>query len=132
MATEDMHTYVYICMCMYNTHNWIFSSVQFSRSVMANSLQPHELQHTRPPCPGDTGWPGWTPGTHVHRVGDAIQPSHPLSSPSPPAPIPPSIRVFSYESILGYRNIKSMETLWYFAGTGRNRRKLFKIKKLLE
>ena len=26
--------------------------------------------------------------THVHRVGDAIQPSHPLSSPSPPAPKP--------------------------------------------
>ena len=25
---------------------------------------------------------------HVHRVGDAIQPSHPLSSPSPPAPNP--------------------------------------------
>ena len=36
--------------------------------------------------------------THVHRVSDAIQPSHPLSSPSPPAPIPPSIRVFSNES----------------------------------
>ena len=33
--------------------------------------------------------------THVHRVSDAIQPSHPLSSPSPPARIPPSIRVFS-------------------------------------
>ena len=32
--------------------------------------------------------------SHVPRVGDAIQPSHPLSSPSPPAPIPPSIRVF--------------------------------------
>ena len=27
--------------------------------------------------------------THAHRVGDAIQPSHPLSSPSPPAPNPP-------------------------------------------
>ena len=38
--------------------------------------------------------------THVHRVSDAIQPSHPLSSPSPPAPIPPSIRVFSNESTL--------------------------------
>ena len=38
--------------------------------------------------------------THAHRVGDAIQPSHPLSSPSPPAPIPPSIRVFSNESTL--------------------------------
>ena len=28
-----------------------FSSVQFSRSVVSDSLQPHELQHTRPPCP---------------------------------------------------------------------------------
>ena len=26
--------------------------------------------------------------THIHRVSDAIQPSHPLSSPSPPAPSP--------------------------------------------
>ena len=33
--------------------------------------------------------------THVHPVSDAIQPSHPLSSPSTPAPNPPSIRVFS-------------------------------------
>ena len=38
--------------------------------------------------------------THVHRVSDAIQPSHPLTSHSPPAPIPPSIRVFSNESTL--------------------------------
>ena len=41
--------------------------------------------------------------THVHRVSDAIQPCHPLSSPSPPAPIPPSIRVFSNESTLRMR-----------------------------
>ena len=41
--------------------------------------------------------------THIHRVGDAIQPSHPLSSTSPPAPIPPSIRVFSNESTLCMR-----------------------------
>ena len=38
--------------------------------------------------------------THVHRVGDAIQPSHPLSSPSPPASICLCIRVFSNESVL--------------------------------
>ena len=38
--------------------------------------------------------------THVHRVGDAIQPSHPLSSPSLPPSIFPSIRVFSNESVL--------------------------------
>ena len=41
--------------------------------------------------------------THVHRVSDAIQPSHPLSSPSAPAPIPPSIRIFSNESTLCMR-----------------------------
>ena len=41
--------------------------------------------------------------THAHRVGDAIQPSHPLLFPSPPAPILPSIRVFSNESTLRMR-----------------------------
>ena len=41
--------------------------------------------------------------THVHRVDDAIQPSHPLSSPSPPAPNPSSIRVLSNESTLRIR-----------------------------
>ena len=30
------------------------SSVQFSRSVVSNSLQAHGLQHTRPPCPSPT------------------------------------------------------------------------------
>ena len=38
--------------------------------------------------------------THVHRVSDAIQPSPPLSSPFPPAPILPSIRVFFNELTL--------------------------------
>ena len=38
--------------------------------------------------------------TQVHQVSDAIQPSHPRSSPSPPAPNPPSIRVFFNESTL--------------------------------
>ena len=64
---------------------------------MFDSLRPHESQHTRPPVHHQL--PEFTQ-THVHRVGDAIQPSHPLSSPSPPAPIPPSIRVFSNESTL--------------------------------
>ena len=38
--------------------------------------------------------------THVYRVGDAIQPSYPLSSPSPPTFNYPSIRVFSSGSVL--------------------------------
>ena len=57
------------------------STVQFSRSVVSDSLRPHELQHSRPPCPSPT--PEATQ-THVHLVSDTIQPSHPLSSPSPP------------------------------------------------
>ena len=40
--------------------------------------------------------------THVHRVGDADQSSHPLLS-SSPAPIPPSIRIFSNEPTLRMR-----------------------------
>ena len=56
------------------------SSVQFSRSVMSNSLWPHGLQHARPPCPSPT------PRVYSHScpLSDAIQPSHPLSSLSPP------------------------------------------------
>ena len=41
--------------------------------------------------------------THVHQVSDVIQPSHPLLSPSFPAPIPPSIKVFSNQSTLCMR-----------------------------
>ena len=41
--------------------------------------------------------------THVHQVDDTIQPSHPLSSPSPPAFNLPSIRVFSSELALHIR-----------------------------
>ena len=41
--------------------------------------------------------------THIHRVCDAIQPSHPLLSSSPPAPNPSQIRVFSNESTLHMR-----------------------------
>ena len=41
--------------------------------------------------------------THVHQVSDAIQPSHPLSSPSPPAFNFFSIRIFSNESVLPIR-----------------------------
>ena len=37
-------------------------SVQFSRSVVSNSLRPHESQHTRPPCPSPT--PGVHPDSH--------------------------------------------------------------------
>ena len=49
---------------------------------MSNSLWPHGLQHARPSVHHQL--PEFTQN-HVHWVSDAIQPSHPLSSPSPPA-----------------------------------------------
>ena len=54
----------------------------FSRSVVSDSLRPHGLQHAGFPVLHHH--PEFVQ-IHVHRVGDAIQPSHPLSSPSPPA-----------------------------------------------
>ena len=59
-----------------------FSSVLFTCSVVSDSLWPHELQHIRPPAHHQ---PLESTQTHIYWVGDAIQPSHPLSPPSPPA-----------------------------------------------
>ena len=59
--------------------------VQFSCSVVSDSLRPHDC--STPALPVHHQFVELTQ-THVHRVGDAIQPSHPLSSPSPPAPNP--------------------------------------------
>ena len=74
--------------------------VQISHSAVSDSLRPHESQHARPPCPSPT--PGVTQ-THVHRVGNAIQPSHLCCPLLLLPPIPPSIRVFSNESTLHTR-----------------------------
>ena len=73
---------------------------QFSCSVISDFLQPHELQHARPPCPSPI--PEFTQ-THIHWVGNAIQPSHLLSPLFLLPPIPPSIRVFANESTLRMR-----------------------------
>ena len=58
-------------------------SVQFKCSVVSDSLQPYELQ-VMPGLPVHHQLVELAQ-THVHRIGDAIQPSHPPSSPSPPA-----------------------------------------------
>ena len=58
------------------------SHTQFSCSFMSNCLQPHGLQHARLPVHHQLPE---LAQTHVHQVGDAIQPSYSLSSPSPPA-----------------------------------------------
>ena len=81
-----------------------FSSVQFSRSVVSDSLRPHESQHTRSPCPSPS------PGVHSDSTSiESVMPSshlilcHPLFL---LRPIPPSISVFSNESTLRMRWLK--------------------------
>ena len=75
-------------------------SVQFSRSVVSDSLWPHESPHVRPPCPSPT------PESSLRLTSiESVMPSshlilcHPLLLP----PIPPNIRVFSNESTLPMR-----------------------------
>ena len=70
------------------------SSVQFSRSVVSDSLRPHELEHARPPCPSPT------PGVHSNsRCIELVMPSSQLILCRPllllPS-IPPSMSLFQW------------------------------------
>jgi len=96
---EDTH-FLWLWWCMEREQGASVSSVQFSRSVVSDSLWPHESQHTRPPCPSPS------PGVHSDSCPSS-QWCHPAISSCHPLlllpPIPPSIRVFSNESTLRMR-----------------------------
>ena len=64
-----------------------FSSVQFSSVAKSCPTLCDPMNHSTPDLPVRHQLPEFTQ-THVHQVGDAIQSSHPLSSPFPPAPKP--------------------------------------------
>ena len=76
-------------------------SVQFSHSVVSDSLRPHESHHARPPCPSPT------PRVHSKLMSiKSVMPSSHFILCRPLLllpPIPPSIRVFSNESTLHIR-----------------------------
>ena len=76
------------------------NSVQFSHSVMSDSLWPHELQHARPPGPSPT------PGVYPNSSIESVMPSNHLILCHPLLLLPsifPSIKVFSNESALCIR-----------------------------
>ena len=86
-------------------HDWVTSlslSVQFISVAQSCPTLCNPMNRSTPGLPVHHQLPEFTQ-TYVHRVSDAIQPSHPLSSPSSPAPIPPSIRVLSNESAIRIR-----------------------------
>ena len=74
---------------VYSCHLFIISSasVQFSSVTQPCPTLCEPMNRSMPGLPVHYQLPEFTQ-THAHRVGDAIQPSHPLSSPSPPAPNP--------------------------------------------
>ena len=76
--------------------------VQFSAVAQACPTLCDPMNRSTPGLPVHHHLPEFTQ-THVHRVGDAIQPSHPLSSPSPPAPNPSQHQSFFNESTLRMR-----------------------------
>ena len=80
-------------------HRW--TRVQFSRSIVSDSLRPHESQHARPPCPSpDPGvYSDWCPSSQWCHLAISSSVIPLLFLP----PIPPSIRVFSNESTLPMR-----------------------------
>ena len=102
-------TYFYVTLffskntvCYINMYSVQFSSVAQSCPTLCDPMNP-----STPGLPVHHQLLEFTQ-THIHRVGDAIQPSHPLSSPSSPAPNP-SIRVFSNESTLHIEVAKVLE-----------------------
>ena len=62
----------------------LWGSVQFSSVAQSCPTLSNPMDRSTPGLPVHHQLPEFTQ-THVHRVGDAIQPSHPLSSPAPPA-----------------------------------------------
>ena len=85
------HVFLYSlkCFLFLKKINWCLKvlSVQFSSVTQSCPTLCNPMNCSTPGLPVHHQLPGFTQ-TYVHRVGDAIQPSHPLSSPSPPAPKP--------------------------------------------
>ena len=80
-------------------------SVQFSSVTQSCPTLCDTMNRSTPGLPVHHKHPEFTQ-THIHRVSDAIQPSHPLSFLLLLAPIPPSIRIFFSESTLHMRSPK--------------------------
>ena len=94
----------FICIIFLNGPNWFFksSSVQFSSVAQSHPTLCDPMNRSTPGLPVYHQLPEFTQ-THVHRVSNAIQPSHPWSSPSPPAPIPSQHQSLFHESTLRMR-----------------------------
>ena len=109
-----MFSFNLLLRCNHHCHVGILPCVESQTDKLSSQFS--SVAQSRPTLcdPMDCSTPGFPvqhellelTQTRVHWVSDAIQPSHPLSFPSPPASIIPSIRVFSNESVLHIRRPK--------------------------
>ena len=76
-------------------------SVQFSSVAQSCPTLCNPMNCSMPGLPVHHQLPEFTQ-THIHRVGDAIRPSHPLSSPSPPAPNPSQHESFPVSQLFAW------------------------------
>ena len=98
--TQSRNCYM-LCQFSYN----MYQSVQFSSVAQSCSTLCDPMNCSMPHLPVHHHHPEFSQ-THVHRVGDALQPSHPLSSPSPPAPNPSQ-----HQSLFQYVLVQCSEVL---------------------
>ena len=96
-AKVSLYTYFRIILL-----NILYSSVQFSSVAQLCPTLCDPMNRSMPGLPAHHQLSQFTQ-THVHRVSNAIQPSHPLSSPSPPAPNPSQHQSLFNESTLRMR-----------------------------
>ena len=80
-----LQTFLYVCIKKKN--NALVTIYQFSSVAQSSPTLWNPMNHSTLGLPVHHQLPEFTQ-THVHQVGDAIQPSHLLSSPYPPAPNP--------------------------------------------
>ena len=104
---------------MDSAHKGRLAMFQFSSVTQSCLTLCDPMNHSTPGLSVCHQLPEFTQ-THVHRVGDAIQPSHPLSSPSPPAPNPSQHQGLSNESTLHMRWPKYWSFSFSFSPSNEN------------
>ena len=88
LENDALDSWIYLLILPYFTISkeiWASRYLQFSSVAQSCPTLCNPMNRSTPGLPVHHHLPELTQ-THVHRVGDAIQPSHPLSPPSPPAP----------------------------------------------
>ena len=100
-TTTHCNSFFFKVTYLFSIH-WVFDAVQFSSVAQSSPTLCYPMECSTPGLPAHHELPEFTQ-TYVHLVNDATQPSHPLSSPSPPVLNLSSIMVFSNESALHIR-----------------------------